>query len=90
MAYPPMIKPSHKGLLHKKLGVPQGEKIPAAKLAAAKNSKSAAERKEATFAENFGHKAPKKSREQGAPSSHDAFMGMDHGDRYDHSMGRKR
>lgn len=49
------IKPSHRGLLHKKLGVPQGEKIPAAKLAAAKHSSSASERKEATFAENFGH-----------------------------------
>lgn len=58
MAYPPMIKPSHKGLLHKKLGVPQGEKIPAKKLEQAKHSKSPAERKEATFAENFGHKAP--------------------------------
>lgn len=56
MAYPPMIKPSRKGLLHSKLGVPQGEKIPEKKLEAAKHSKSPAERKEATFAENFGHK----------------------------------
>lgn len=55
MAYPPMIKPSRKGLLHKKLGVPQDQKIPESKLAAAKRSKSPAERKEATFAENFGH-----------------------------------
>lgn len=46
------IKPSHKGLLHKKLGVPAGEKIPAKKLAEAKHSKSAALRKEANFAEN--------------------------------------
>lgn len=46
------IKPSRKGLLHKKLGVPQGEKIPASKIAAAKKSKSPAMRKEATFAVN--------------------------------------
>jgi hypothetical protein len=50
----PMIKPSRRGLLHKKLGVPQGEKIPAAKLAAAKKSSSPSLRKEAVFAENFG------------------------------------
>jgi hypothetical protein len=52
----PMIKPSHKGLLHEKLGVPQGQKIPQAKLDQALHSKSASERKEANFAENFGHK----------------------------------
>lgn len=46
------IKPSHKGLLHKKLGVPQGKKIPAAKLAKAAKSKSPALRKEANFAKN--------------------------------------
>lgn len=46
------IKPSHKGLLHKDLGVPQGEKIPAKKIAAAKNSKDPAVRKRATFAQN--------------------------------------
>ena len=56
MAYPPMIKKSHRGLLHEKLGAPQDEKIPAKKLQEAKHSKSPAERKEATFAENFGHK----------------------------------
>lgn len=53
---PIAIKPSHKGLLHKKLGVPQGKKIPAAKVAAAKKSSSPALRKEATFAQNFGGK----------------------------------
>lgn len=68
------IKPSHKGLLHKKLGVPQGEKIPQAKIAAAKRSSSPALRKEATFAENFGHKE---------------FTSMDHGDKFEHSPGRK-
>lgn len=46
------IKPSHKGLLHKELGVKAGEKIPASKLAKAKNSSDPAERKRATFAEN--------------------------------------
>jgi hypothetical protein len=46
------IKPSRKGLLHKKLGVPEGEKIPAPKLQKALHSKSAAERKEANFARN--------------------------------------
>lgn len=46
------IKPSHRGLLHKDLGVPSGKPIPAKKLAEAKNSSSAAERKRATFAEN--------------------------------------
>ena len=29
-------------------------------------------------------------RQPSAPASHEAFMGMDHGDRYDHSMSRKR
>ncbi|HEX8932293.1 MAG TPA: hypothetical protein VF810_04010 [Patescibacteria group bacterium] len=47
-----MIKKSHKGLLHKKLGVPEGEKIPEAKLEKAKHSKSPALRKEVNFAEN--------------------------------------
>lgn len=46
------IKPSHKGLLHKKLGVPQGQPIPASKVAAAKNSSNPATRKQATFAQN--------------------------------------
>lgn len=46
------IKPSHKGLLHEKLGVKEGEKIPPAALYKAKKSKSPAMRKEAIFAEN--------------------------------------
>jgi len=46
------IKTSHKGLLHKKLGVPQGNKIPAGKLAEALNSASPSLRKEAQFAKN--------------------------------------
>lgn len=46
------IKKSHKGLLHKDLGVPEGEPIPAGKLASAKNSTNPAVRKRATFAAN--------------------------------------
>lgn len=46
------IKPSHKGLLHKKLGVPEGKKIPAGKIEAAEHSSSPALRKEAHFADN--------------------------------------
>lgn len=46
------IKASHKGELHRDLGVPQGQKIPASKLAAAKHSKNPAVRKRATFAQN--------------------------------------
>jgi hypothetical protein len=46
------IKPSHKGLLHKNTGTPAGQKIPASKIAAAKNSPDPAVRKRATFAAN--------------------------------------
>lgn len=46
------IKPSHKGLLHKELGVAQDKPIPAKKLAKAAKSKNPAERKRANFAEN--------------------------------------
>jgi len=46
------IKPSHKGLLHKKLGVPQDKPIPAKKLSKALKSSSPALRKEANFARN--------------------------------------
>jgi len=49
------IKPSHKGKLHKALGVAPGSKIPEAKIEAAKHSSSLALRKEATFAENAKH-----------------------------------
>ena len=40
----------NKGGLHRALGVPEGEKIPAAKLAAARNSKNPHIRKMASFA----------------------------------------
>lgn len=46
------IKPSHRGKLHRSLGVPQGQKIPAGKVAAAKHSPSPELRQEATFAQN--------------------------------------
>ena len=46
------IKPSRRGLLHKKLGVKQGSKIPLSALMRAKNSSSPAMRKEANFAIN--------------------------------------
>lgn len=49
------IKKSHKGLLHRDLNVPAGQPIPAAKLAAAKNSPSAAVRKRVNFAQNAKH-----------------------------------
>ncbi len=46
------IKPSHKGLLHKKLGVKKGKKISSSTLQKAKRSKNPKLRKEATFAIN--------------------------------------
>lgn len=49
------IKPSHKGLLHRKLGIAQGKPIPEAKIEAAENSSNPATRKQAVFAENARH-----------------------------------
>lgn len=50
------IKKSHQGLLHEKMGVPKGEKIPAAKIeakkAAAEKRGDAATVKQTTFALN--------------------------------------
>lgn len=43
----------HRGALHKKLGVPMGEKIPAKKLKEAEHSKNPKERKEAVLAETL-------------------------------------
>ena len=45
------IKPSHKWLLHKKLGIAQGKKIPASKLTI-KPGDSPATVKQKTFAKN--------------------------------------
>jgi len=54
----PMIKPSHKGLLHKKMGIPQGKKIGAKALSKektkAKKTGNTKLMKEVTFAQNFG------------------------------------
>ncbi len=49
------IKPSHRGLLHKKLGIKRGAKIPLSRLMKAKESSNPATRKQATFAENARH-----------------------------------
>jgi hypothetical protein len=46
------IKPSHRGLLHQDLGIPQGQPIPEAALEQAEHSSDPAERKRAVFAEN--------------------------------------
>lgn len=52
------IKPSHKGLLDKDLGVPLSQPIPKAKIEAATHSSDPAVKKRAVFAQNFGHKKP--------------------------------
>jgi len=44
------IKPSHKGLLHKNLGVPQGQKLSAHELNVAANSHDPKVRERANFA----------------------------------------
>ncbi len=48
------IKPSHKGLLHKNLGISQGKKLTVKQEESAKHSSDPAERKRATFALNAG------------------------------------
>jgi hypothetical protein len=48
----PLINPSHKGDLHSALGVKQGEKIPASKLAKAAHSDNPHLKKMAVFAKN--------------------------------------
>lgn len=58
------IAKSKEGSLHTALGVPQGQPIPAAKLAAAAKSKDPALRKKAQFAINakgFDHSGTKKT-----------------------------
>lgn len=47
------LGPKSKGKLHKKLGVPEGKKIPEAKLKKAEKSKSPSLRKEAVLAETL-------------------------------------
>ncbi len=50
----------NKGGLHRKLGVPEGEKIPAKKMEEARHSKNPTERKEAALADTLKgfHKRP--------------------------------
>jgi hypothetical protein len=52
---PPHIKPSHKGMLHRALGIPEGEPIPHDRLMEAKNSNDPHIRRMANFAINFHH-----------------------------------
>ena len=47
------INPAHKGLLHRELHVPQGQKIPQSKLTAAEHSKNPKERARARLAEEL-------------------------------------
>jgi hypothetical protein len=52
---PPEIKKSHKGMLHKALGIPEEKPIPMSRLQEAKNSKDSHVRRMANFAINFHH-----------------------------------
>lgn len=45
--------PISKGGLHRSLGIPQGQKIPAARIAEAKRSKNPRIRQQATLAQSF-------------------------------------
>jgi hypothetical protein len=47
------IPKSHEGLLHKELGVPEGKKIPAAKIKKAEHSKNPKTAKRARLAETL-------------------------------------
>lgn len=49
----PAVKPSHKGRLHRALGIPEGEKIPISRIHAAERSSDAAVAKEARYAETM-------------------------------------
>lgn len=53
--FQPAGPPSHKGLLHEKLGVPQGQKIPEAKLEKAAHSPNVTLEREANFAKVAKH-----------------------------------
>lgn len=46
------IKKANRGLFHREMGIPQGEKVPAATIAKAKESTDPKIRKQATFAQN--------------------------------------
>lgn len=47
------VPPSRKGALHRALGVPQGQKIPAKKMAKAAHSSNSTVRKEAALAKTL-------------------------------------
>ncbi len=49
-----LSKKGSKGKLHRELGVPQGEKIPAKKLSKAEHSKNPTVRREANLAKTLG------------------------------------
>jgi hypothetical protein len=53
------------GALHRSLGVPQGQKIPAAKLAAAAHSSNPTTRKRAALAQTFKKVARKRAAKSG-------------------------
>ena len=53
------IKPSHKGMLHRALNIPEDEKIPEERLIEAKNSKDAHIRIMANYALNARHRGKK-------------------------------
>lgn len=72
------IKPSHKGKLHKALGVPQGQPIPAGKIAKAKDSSSPALRKEATFAQNAAKWKKPANNSDGNPGYHPSTKSYEH------------
>lgn len=55
-----------KGNLHRKLGVPEGEKIPEEKLESALHSKDKKERKEAQLAKTLKHFHPAAKKKSGA------------------------
>lgn len=46
------LNPKHKGLLHRELGIPEGQKIPIARIKSAEHSSDPAERKRAYFADS--------------------------------------
>ena len=73
----------HPGLLHSKLHIPQGQKIPASRLQSAAHSSSPALRKEADFAINAKHFNHAGHGGQAQASSHasavSSLMGKEHG-----------
>lgn len=73
------IKKSHKGLLHKNLGIPEGQKIPKSKLKV-KPGDSAALKKRKVFAQNF-------AKEDGGSINNDYLMKYGGLKRYDFGGG---